>query len=147
MSTILSFVDTGEFQLSSQISHQLRRAHQRAGAIFSAALDDPQLTLTQWAALVALTEEGPQSQNRLGRFAHMDPATTQGVVLRLLERGLVERRDDPNDRRRAIISLNETGRELVERLTPAAIEANERTLEPLSREERAVFLRLLSRLM
>jgi len=147
MSSTLSLVETGEFQLSSQISHQLRRVHQRAGAIFVASLDDPQLTVTQWAALVALTEEGPQSQNRLGRLAHMDPATTQGVVLRLLERGLIERRDDPNDRRRTIISLNEPGRELVERLTPSAIEANERTLEPLSREERAVFLRLLSRLM
>jgi len=147
MSTTLSLVERAEFRLSAQISHLLRRAHQRAGAIFGASLDDPQLTVTQWAALVALTEEGPQSQNRLGRLAHMDPATTQGVVLRLLERGLVERRDDPKDRRRAIVSLNDSGRELVERLTASAIEANDRTLEPLSREERAVFLRLLSRLM
>jgi len=133
-------------QLSEQAAQRLRRAHQRASAIFAEVLGEPQITPTQWAILAVLDEVGPLSQNHLGRMASMDPATTQGVILRLLDRELIERRPDPKDRRRAIVRLTAVGQALVQRLRPAANAANERTLEPLSPEERDVLLGLLARL-
>lgn len=134
-------------QLSGQVSHRLRRVHQRASAIFAEFVGDPQLTPTQWCILGVLYENGPLSQNLLGRRSYMDPATTQGVIMRLMDRELVERRPDPDDRRRAIVSLTAAGLDFVERYTPAAVRANEAILAPLTFEERDTFLRLLSRLM
>ena len=87
---------TGGYVLEQQIGHLLRRAHQRATAIFLAELGDAhQLTPTQFAALVKLYDLGQQSQNELGRLTAMDPATVQGVIRRLAARRLLERSADP----------------------------------------------------
>lgn len=136
-----------DYQLADQVHHRLRRAHQRASAIFLDTFGDAQLTPTQWAALATLHGEGALSQNQLGRMTYMDPATTQGVILRLVDRGLVERSPDPMDRRRTSVQLTRVGRAMVEELTHKATIAHERTLEPLSPDERAHFLDLLHRLM
>src|SRR3546814_19954400 len=80
------------FFLDEQVSHLLRRAHQRASALFLTVLADAQLTPTQFFAMARLHEMGKLSQNRLGRLAAMDPATIQGVIRRLHERRSEERR-------------------------------------------------------
>ncbi|MBP2228084.1 DNA-binding MarR family transcriptional regulator [Azospirillum agricola] len=136
-----------DYQLAVQVHHRLRRAHQRASAIFLDTIGDSQLTPTQWSALATLHSEGVLSQNQLGRLTFMDPATTQGVILRLVERSLVERHPDPQDRRRTSVRLTRIGEALVVDLMANAATAHDRTLEPLSAEERAQFLRLLARLM
>lgn len=135
------------YVLADQVNHRLRRAHQRASAIFLDTIGDAQLTPTQWAALVTLANDGPLSQNQLGRLTYMDPATTQGVILRLVERNLVERHPDPQDRRRTSVQLTRPGQAVVTSLAANAATAHARTLEPLSPEEQEMFLRLLSRLM
>lgn len=144
--------DTGrtqpdDYTLSEQVHYRLRRAHQRASSIFLETIGDAQLTPTQWAAMVTLRNEGALSQNQLGRLTFMDPATTQGVILRLVERGLVERSPDPQDRRRTSVRLTRTGQSLVSNLLANAAQAHNRTLEPLSTDECSTFLGLLARLM
>lgn len=136
-----------EFALADQVIHRLRRAHQRACSIFLDTIADAQITPTQWSALVTLSREGALSQNQLGRLTFMDPATTQGVILRLVERGLVERSPDPDDRRRTSVRLKHSGQGLVRNLVPNASHAHALTLEPLNDQERRLFLDLLARLM
>ena len=92
-------------------------------------------------------EGGAVSQNRLGRLTAMDPATMQGVIRRLGERGLVARRADPTDRRRTLLSLTAAGRALVEDgLGARGSKVTAATLAPLRPGERATFLRLLKKL-
>lgn len=136
-----------DYTLSEQVHYRLRRAHQRASSIFLDTIGNAQLTPTQWAAMVTLRNEGALSQNQLGRLTYMDPATTQGVILRLVERNLVERHPDPQDRRRTSVRLTRTGQSLVSNLLANAATAHDRTLEPLSTDERSTFLGLLARLM
>jgi DNA-binding MarR family transcriptional regulator len=135
------------YVLEAQIGHLLRRAHQRATAIFLAELGEAHgVTPTQFAALVKLYDLGEQSQNELGRLTAMDPATIQGVIRRLAARRLIARSGDPADRRRARLRLTPTGRALVERTVPLGLVVSTRTLAPLSPRERANFLKLLNRL-
>ena len=47
----------------------------------------PEVTTTQFAALAKLAEQGPLSQNQLGRATAMDAATIKGVVGRLVRGG------------------------------------------------------------
>ncbi len=135
------------YVLEAQIGHLLRRAHQRATAIFLAELGETHgVTPTQFAALVKLHDLGEQSQNELGRLTAMDPATIQGVIRRLAARRLIARSGDPADRRRTRLRLTPAGRALVERTVPLGLVVSARTLAPLSPRERSHLLKLLNRL-
>lgn len=126
---------------------RLRRVQQRATSIFAEHIGDGQVTPTQWAALTMLKDRGALSQNQLGRLTNMDPATTQGVVLRLADRKLLDRRPDPADRRRTNVSLTPAGQALVAGLAGNAADINERILEKLSPAERRMLAQLLNKLM
>ena len=137
--------DSGDYVLEDQVGHLLRRAHQRASAIFQARMAEG-LTPQQYAALVKIRDLGGVSQNRLGRAVAMDPATCQGVVRRLVAKGLVARSDDPDDRRRSLLSLTEDGETLTRTLIPLGRRISAKTLEPMSADEQQTFLRLLKKL-
>jgi DNA-binding MarR family transcriptional regulator len=145
----LGEITPGEpYVLEHQIGHLLRRAHQRASAIFAAELGEAfQITPTQYAALVKLHDLGAQSQNHLGRLTAMDPATIQGVIKRLEERKLIERSGDPGDRRRATLRLTASGEALVSTMIPGGIRVTAATLAPLDDAERRAFLALLAKLI
>jgi MarR family transcriptional regulator, lower aerobic nicotinate degradation pathway regulator len=134
------------YVLEAQIGHLLRRAHQRHVAIFIDALGEGCPTPTQFAALVKLMDEGEASQNLLGRLTAMDPATVNGVVSRLVERGLVDRTQDPADQRRIALRLSARGREVVIGLLDKARLATEATLDPLSQGERKRLVALLRKI-
>jgi DNA-binding MarR family transcriptional regulator len=139
--------ETKDYILEEQAGFLLRRAHQRSTAIFKDIMADLELTPRQFSALIKIMEGGAVSQNRLGRLTAMDPATMQGVVRRLDERGLVARRADPTDRRRTLLSLTAAGHAFVEAgLGARGSQVTAATLAPLRPSERATFLRLLKKL-
>jgi len=138
-------LDTG-YVLEGQVGHLLRRAHQRHTAIFQALIGDEHLTPLQFAALMKLSDLGEASQNHLGRLTAMDAATMQGVIKRLLARGLIARHPDPDDRRRLVLTLTKEGAEVAALAAQRGHVITHRTLEPLSASERSTFLKLLRRL-
>jgi DNA-binding MarR family transcriptional regulator len=133
------------YRLDDQVGFMLRRVSQRHVAIFARHMDKD-ITPTRWATLAKLYEEGPTTQNRLGRLTAMDAATIKGVVDRLIKRHLIETRADPEDGRRRVVALTEAGQTLVERSLAHASAISRKTLEPLSSREQAVLLELLRKL-
>jgi DNA-binding MarR family transcriptional regulator len=77
----------------------------------------------------------------------MDPATIQGVVRRLTERGLLHRAQDPADRRTVVLEPTAAGLALVRSAVASARRITEATLAPLDAEERRLFLSLLRRMV
>jgi DNA-binding MarR family transcriptional regulator len=70
---------------------------------------DGELTLPESAALTRLDRGGPTTASALARLERISPQSI-GVTLAALEaRGLVERRSDPNDGRRVVLSVTEAG--------------------------------------
>ncbi|HUT50747.1 MAG TPA: MarR family winged helix-turn-helix transcriptional regulator [Alphaproteobacteria bacterium] len=134
------------YLLEEQIGHILRRAHQRASAIFSAQFAEFELTPTQFAALAKIGDGGEVSQNRIGRLTAMDPATVQGVIGRLEKRGLIASKPDPDDRRRTLWRLTAKGADLLASAVPSGIRTTEATLAPLGVREQRVLIDLLGRL-
>ncbi len=134
------------YVLERQIGHVLRRAHQRASAIFMAKFAEHRLTPTQFAALAKVADEGEVSQNRLGRLTAMDPATMKGVIGRLHRRRLIARKPDPADRRRTLWRLTSAGHRLLGRAIAAGVGTSNETLAPLGAGERKTLLDLLARL-
>ncbi len=136
----------GDYVLDEQVGYLIRRAQQRHIAIFQRIMGEDGPTPTQFAALAKLSADGEISQNQLGRMTAMDPATIKGVIMRLEERGLVERRPDPNDQRRVRVQLSGKGRDAMPGLLDKARAITAATLSPLSREEAERLSALLSRL-
>jgi DNA-binding MarR family transcriptional regulator len=136
--------DSG-YRLEQQVGYILRQASQRHAAIFAARIPE-QLTTTQFSTMVRLQEVGPCSQNRLGRLTAMDAATIKGVTDRLIQRGFVEARVDPEDGRRRMLALTPAGLDVVVRAIPAGLDITAETLEPLDAAEQEQFLKLLKKL-
>lgn len=135
------------YVLEAQVGFLLRRAQQRHTAIFAARIGRHQLTPTQFAALAKVHDEGVVSQNRLGRLTAMDPATMQGVIARLLDRGFIARAADPKDRRRALLRLTPEGQSAFAESAANGKLISRETLAPLDARERAAFLRLLAKMV
>jgi DNA-binding MarR family transcriptional regulator len=67
--------------------------------------------ITHGAVLGRLDRQGPQSVSDLAVAERVRPQSMAQTVGDLEADGLVERRPDPGDRRRALVSLTPTGRE------------------------------------
>lgn len=139
--------DHGGYTVEQQIGYLLRRAHQRATAVFQANIGDPGTTPTQFTSMVKLGEHGELSQNLLGRMVGLDKATTQGVVRRLRDRALIAARPDPTDGRRTLLRLTQAGEQMLARLVANGPRVSAETLKPLDEGERRMLLSLLSRLI
>ena len=134
------------YTIEQQVGFLLRRAHQRSSSIFQKLFADSGLTPLQFTSLVKIRDQGRASQNLLGRLTHADPATIMGVINRLVERGLIRKSADPDDKRKSILILTSKGLNLIEALETAARSVSEETLAPLSANEQKTFLRLLTKL-
>ena len=135
-----------DFTVEDHVGFLLRRAHQRHVALFTAGLAHVELTPTQFTALFKTAQLGRITQNLLGRHAAMDPATIQGVVRRLVARGLIRRSRDPMDRRTAVLEATEAGVALIGSVVASARRAHMAALAPLLPEERVQFLTLLRKM-
>jgi DNA-binding MarR family transcriptional regulator len=68
-----------------------------------------ELTLPESSALARLDRGGPTTATVLARLEQISPQSMGATLSALEERGLVERRPDPGDGRRAVISLTGAG--------------------------------------
>jgi DNA-binding MarR family transcriptional regulator len=72
-----------------------------------------ELTTPELEALSRLDRAGSATPSELARAAQISPQAIGATVSALAGRGLVERRPDPGDGRRTVLSLTEAGREVV----------------------------------
>ncbi|MFM9921245.1 MarR family winged helix-turn-helix transcriptional regulator [Lacisediminihabitans sp. H27-G8] len=73
----------------------------------------------EFAVLAALDEYGTLSQADLGRYLGLDRNDVNGVVGRLRDAGHLSRETDLSDRRRNIVTLNESGQTYLDQLQTA----------------------------
>ncbi|MEV5708118.1 MarR family transcriptional regulator [Actinoallomurus sp. NPDC052274] len=101
--------------------------------------------VSMWAysVLLALGEEPVRTQNALAQAIGADKTRIIGVLDGLQERGLIERRPDPGDRRVRLLSLTPEGRRLRDSVQAGIRERENHLLARLPAADRAAFLRAL----
>jgi DNA-binding MarR family transcriptional regulator len=89
---------------------------------------DGGLSMPETSALSQIDREGPTTCSVLAKREHITPQS-MGVTLSTLEtRGLLQRRADPDDGRRAVISLTRAGRDVLYRQRDESTEIMTRAL-------------------
>jgi len=63
--------------------------------------------------LEALLHKGPMPVNTIGPKVNLTPGSISVAVDRLLEKGLVSRKENPDDRRVRIVALTKSGKDLI----------------------------------
>lgn len=95
------------------------------------------LTFPQFMTLLSLEKaEGPCRMGPLAAATLQSLPSMTGIVDRLLERGLVERRRDLYDRRSVVVALTEKGEQLLRQIKAERRRTIEQVLSTLSTDER-----------
>lgn len=103
------------------------------------------LTPVRARVLFAIHEHGPGTQRSISRELAMSAQQMGVIVDSLVERGLVDRQRDPDDRRAQRVGLTPQGEELVERIVRMRGEVGHMLVGQLDDDERAELVRLLQR--
>jgi DNA-binding MarR family transcriptional regulator len=97
--------------------------------------------------LRAIDAGRPVSQGEIARAMNVDRTTMVALIDDLQLKGLVQRRQDPDDRRKNVVELTEAGRGTVREAAEAVGQAELDFLGPLSAAEAAQFKKTLRALL
>lgn len=126
--------------------HLLRRAQQISVSLFHDEMGG-ELTPVQYAILSRLAGHPGIDQVSLAGLAAIDTSTGATVCARLEEKGLLERKVMPHNRRQRALTITAEGTRLLAALEPAAQRLRDRLLAPLSVQEQDLFMGLLVKLV
>ena len=126
----------------------LNRAYARSSALLFAGFEanGDGLRGYHYRLLAALEQWGPASQADLGRDTGIDRSDVTAVLTDLESRGLVQRKVDPDHKRRNIVSLTAQGKGALRKLDGVIEQIQQAVLAPLTPAQQRQFLNLLSRL-
>jgi MarR family 2-MHQ and catechol resistance regulon transcriptional repressor len=104
------------------------------------------LGLSDFGVLEALLHKGPLPVNTIGGLIRLTSGSITAAVDRLETKGLVERCNDPGDRRARVVHLTASGRKLISTAFEDHEAAMERATSSLSASERTEAVALLKKL-
>jgi len=123
----------------------VRRYRQMATRALKAA--QAGLSVDQWVMLKQIGENSGSSQVDIGNSTVKDAPTTTRIIDQLVNKNLISKQLDPEDRRRYMVFITEKGRALVERLLPVVSEYRQVPLEGFSEANRKQLNELLNQML
>ncbi|KQN70616.1 MarR family transcriptional regulator [Duganella sp. Leaf61] len=126
--------------------HLLRRAQQISVSIFYDEMGS-ELTPIQYAVLRNLAAHPGTDQVTLAALTGIDTSTGATVCARLEEKGLLERKVIPTNRRQRALTITGAGEQQLADMIPGAQRLRRRLLAPLTGPEQLQFMALLTKLV
>ncbi|MEL6723880.1 MAG: MarR family winged helix-turn-helix transcriptional regulator [Pseudomonadota bacterium] len=105
-----------------------------------------ELSVWQWRIIAVLGEREGLTSTEVAQRTLMDKPTVSRAAASLIERGILERHIDRDDRRRAPMRLTDEGQAIYAAVMPRAVESERELLAALSSDEADTLHQLLSRL-
>jgi len=110
------------------------------------SIEQTKLGDSDFRVLEVLLHKGPLPVNTIGPKVWLTPGSISVAVDRLVKKGLVSRKDHPDDRRVRRVELTRKGRALITRVFGLHAAAMENVAGILSKNERLALMRLLKKL-
>ncbi|WP_277187129.1 MarR family transcriptional regulator [Caballeronia sp. BR00000012568055] len=124
----------------------VRRAQQRHLAVWQSEVST-EITSVQYAALEILQRTPGVNQRQLGDELDVDRSTIADLVARMVRNELIERTDDPVDKRSYVLYLTSAGKKQLSTLRPRVEEVERILTAKLTAAEGRELRRLLSALL
>lgn len=134
------------FDIYSAPGHLIRRAQQILVSLFLEQTGGV-ITPVQFGVLAVLESQGELDQITLAQRLALDASTSGSALERVEKKGWIARRVHDEDKRRRLVRLTEEGRALLVELRDDVETVQHRLLDSLDPKERAVFMRLLAKLV
>jgi MarR family transcriptional regulator, organic hydroperoxide resistance regulator len=117
------------YRLTDAFPYLLNRVGVRMGDLFTRRLVTADLTLSMYRVLAALWEKGDQRLGDLAEVTSVELSTLSRMVGKLARRGLVYRGRPESNGRTVRIELTASGKRLVERFIPLAMQHEDVSLQ------------------
>ena len=104
------------------------------------------LSITEWRIMAVLGEYPGISADEVSIKTQIEKSMLSRAISKLLSRHLVARGFYPDDRRRSMLSLTDTGQSVYDEIVPVARQMEQELLDCFSVEEQAAFSELVDRL-
>lgn len=138
---------TADDTTDQQLGYLVKRAQNELRTVMERGMADRGLTMSRYAALVALDEHGALSNAALARRCFVTPQTMTRLIRDLEDAGLVVRRENPASAREVLAELTPDGRAALVRGHEIATDVQERMLQGLDDDERDALRALLHRII
>jgi DNA-binding MarR family transcriptional regulator len=109
----------------------LAAASEQASAQFHAQVRKAGLRVPEWRVMACLNDQDGAMITHLAKMALVEQSRLTRIIAQMEERGLVARKDDPQDGRRVRVYLTDAGRALVTSLVPEACKHESALLDQL----------------
>lgn len=104
------------------------------------------LSIPEWRLVALIAEREGITQQEIGSLSQMDKVTVSRAAIALADRGLIERRPNPADKRSQLLALSEAGHHLYAAVTPKALEMEHALFGRFSEAELETFIAMLRRI-
>ena len=128
---------------ASDMIHRVGRLLKHRAEVFfrDRGLD---LSPEQWGLLLKVAEKEDHPQGKLADGALRDYPNVTRLLDALEEKGLTVRRPSPQDRRCSLVSLTESGKQLIDEFLPEVIEEKGRYFDGLNEKDVEQLRRVLT---
>ena len=134
------------YSLERRIPYLTNRLAAAINEVFSLDLAEEKLTIANWRVLSILHDIGDQKLIELSIHTSIDASTLSRLTESMQRRRLIEKKRSKLSKREITVSLTNRGKELVEALTPRALEY-ERIIVQGSSEQEIETMRQMLRVM
>jgi DNA-binding MarR family transcriptional regulator len=131
----------------AHLGYLLKHVQLRFFELGAAALGPLGISGREAAVLAAIADRYPVSQGEIAHALNVDRTTMVALIDDLQGKGLVRRRQDPEDRRKNAVELTDAGSATARRAADAVGRAERDFLAPLPAAEAARFKRTLRALL
>jgi DNA-binding MarR family transcriptional regulator len=133
--------------MAAHLGYLLKHVQQRFFELIAAELAPAGINGREAAVLRAIDNPQPLAQGDIARRMGIDRTTMVALIDDLQERGLVRRRQDPDDRRKNVVELTDAGQHITRQATQAGEQAERTFLSPLSADQAEQFKKTLHALL
>jgi DNA-binding MarR family transcriptional regulator len=131
------------WQLESGIGFLIRLLEARYDVLYQNVTRQVDVTPRQFGVLLALYQQGPLTPSILAGYISCDRNTLSEMLKRMTARKLISKKNNIEDRRSVQVQITAKGEAALLRVIPAAAALQDLILAPLSKEDRAHFLRCM----